>query len=269
MSSKEKSTAAIRKEDSKKEDNLKKGKELTEPTTIIVKKMVDEKKEMKYEIINVNFPETEQKGRPIAKKEEGQNKQEKLTEDSNERSRNTTEEGNSSTDIQIINESQFDIEIKKRNYYSKSKKQRNSKKEKVKKRVTKKKSKCSKPKRKENKANKAKREFAILKIQRLDDIILNFEKLFQNIKENDEEEKSQKSSSLTKESNEKKDNFLGKKRKNSDTQSKIEENEKIISSEEIEKASNPEGPIQNNNDSFVVPKILQSFLQISKMILMF
>ena len=52
MSSKEKSTAAIRKEDSKKEDNLKKGKELTESTTIILKKIMDEKKEMKYEIIN-------------------------------------------------------------------------------------------------------------------------------------------------------------------------------------------------------------------------
>ena len=38
----------------------------------------------------------------------------------------------------------------------------------------------------------------------------------------------------------------------------MEENEKIISLEEIENASNLEGPIQNNNESFVVPNILQS-----------
>ena len=64
---------------------------------------------------------------------------------------------------------------------------------------------------------------------------------------------------MTKENNEEKENFLGKKRKEPDTQSNIEDKEKIkiISSEEIEKANNPEGPIQNNNESFLMPKILQ------------
>ena len=69
--------------------------------------------------------------------------------------------------------------------------------------------------------------------------------------------KNYKPSNLTKENNEEKENFLGKKRKEPDTQSNIEDNEKIISSEEIEKANNPEGPIQNNNESFLMPKILQ------------
>lgn len=50
---------------------------------------------------------------------------------------------------------------------------------------------------------------------------------------------------------------MAKKRKIS-TQSNIEDNEKIISSEEIKKANNPEGPIQNNNESFILPKILQN-----------
>lgn len=63
---------------------------------------------------------------------------------------------------------------------------------------------------------------------------------------------------LTKENDKKKENFLGKKTKKSDTQSNIEYNEKIISSEEIKKANNPEGPIQNNNESFILPKILQN-----------
>ena len=100
----------------------------------------------------------------------------KLTENSKAISRNTTEEGNSITDIKMINESQFDKE--KEMTISKGKKRKKAEKEKVKKRVSRKKSKCSQPKRKEKKANKAKREFEILKIQRLDDIILNFEKLY-------------------------------------------------------------------------------------------
>lgn len=176
MSSKEKSTADIRKEDSKKEHNQKKGKKLIDSTKIIVKKIIDEKKEIKYEIIRINIPEAKQKGGSIPKKEEGQNKQVKLTENSKATPRNTTEEGNCSTDIKMINESQFDKE--KKNYYSKGKKPRKAEKEKVKKRVPRKKSKCSQSKRKEKKSNKAKREFEILKTQRLDDIILNFEKLY-------------------------------------------------------------------------------------------
>ena len=99
-----------------------------------------------------------------------------LTENSKAISRNTTEESNSITDIKMINESQFDKE--KEMTISKGKKRKKAEKEKVKKRVSRKKSKCSQPKRKEKKANKAKREFEILKIQRLDDIILNFEKLY-------------------------------------------------------------------------------------------
>lgn len=94
-----------------------------------------------------------------------------------------------------------------------------AKKEKVKKGVIKKKKKCPQGKRKENKGNKE---------------------------------------NLTKENDKKKENFLGKKTKKSDTQSNIEDNEKIISSEEIKKANNPEGPIQNNNESFILPKILQN-----------
>ena len=76
------------------------------------KKIIDEKKEIKYEIISINIPEAKQKGGSISKKEEGQNKQVKLTENSKAISRNTTEEGNSSTDIKMINESQFDKEKK-------------------------------------------------------------------------------------------------------------------------------------------------------------
>ena len=112
MSSKEKSRADIRKEDSKKEHNQKKGKKWIVSTKIIVKKIIDEKKEIKYEIISINIPEAKQKGGSIPKKEEGQNKQVKLTENSKAISRNTTEEGNSSTDIKMINESQFDKEKK-------------------------------------------------------------------------------------------------------------------------------------------------------------
>ena len=80
--------------------------------------------------------------------------------------------------------------------------------------------------------------------------------ILKSIKENREEEKSQKSSSLLKENNEKKGSFLNKKRKETDTPSNIEDKGKIISSEEIEKPNNPESPIQNNNESFVVKKIL-------------
>ena len=188
-----KSVAATRKEDSEKKDN---------PNTTIIGK-----KEIKYEINSINNPEPKKEGGSIHKKKEGQNKQEKLTENSKVIPRNethTTEEVNISIDIQMIIESQ---------------KLGKAKKEKVKKGVTKKKKKSSKGKRKENKANKA---------------------------------------NLTKENDKKKENFLGKKKKKSDTQSNIEDNEKIISSEEIKKANNPEGPIQNNNESFILPKILQN-----------
>ena len=113
MSSKEKSRADIRKEDSKKEHNQKKGKKWIVSTKIIVKKIIDEKKEIKYEIISINIPEAKQKGGSISKKEEGQNKQVKLTENSKATSRNTTKEGNSITDIKMINESQFDKKKKK------------------------------------------------------------------------------------------------------------------------------------------------------------
>ena len=77
------------------------------------KKIIDEKKEIKYEIISINIPEAKQKGGSIPKKEEGQNKQVKLTENSKATSRNTTKEGNSITDIKMINESQFDKKKKK------------------------------------------------------------------------------------------------------------------------------------------------------------